>query len=118
MSPFLGSGGARIVRGMLGYVSVMAALATLSPFDFQYVPDGHFAVLWLLKDVLINLLLLFPVGFLFALAYEGRLGRGALNAFVLGLCMSFALEYAQQFLPSRAAGSRAFCPKTSCSSCP
>lgn len=101
MSPFLGSGGARIVRGMLGYVSVMAALATLSPFDFQYVSDGHFAVLWLLKDVLINLLLLFPVGFLFALAYEGRLGRGAINALVLGLCMSFALEYAQQFLPSR-----------------
>ncbi len=101
MSPFLGSGGARIVRGMLGYMSVMAALATLSPFDFQPEPEHSFAVLWLVKDVLINLLLLFPAGFLFALAYEDRLGRHARNALLLGFAFSLALESAQLFLPSR-----------------
>jgi glycopeptide antibiotics resistance protein len=101
MSPFLAAGGARIARGMLGYMAVMAALATLSPFDFQNVPERHFAVLWLFSDALINLLLLFPVGFLYALAYEQKLGRQAVNVLGLGLVLSFGLEFSQLFLPTR-----------------
>jgi glycopeptide antibiotics resistance protein len=100
MSQLFPAGGARIARGMFAYVSVMAALATLSPFDFQLVPEREFAVLWLFNDVLINLLLLFPVGFLFALAFEGRVGPRGLHALWFGLAFSLCLEYAQQFLPS------------------
>jgi hypothetical protein len=100
MRGVLGLGGARIVAGMLGYAMAMAALATLSPFDFQIVPGRGFAVLWLTDDVLLNLVLLFPVGFLFSLADRSSTLR-AVRALLLGLGLSLALELSQLFLPSR-----------------
>jgi glycopeptide antibiotics resistance protein len=95
------TGGARIVRGMLLYMLAMAALATLSPFDFQEVPGRTFAVLWLADDAVLNLLLLFPAGFLAALAFEDGLGPREVLALGLGLLFSLALESCQLYLPSR-----------------
>jgi glycopeptide antibiotics resistance protein len=95
------SEGARIVRGMLLYVLAMAALAALSPFDFQAVPGRTFALLWLADDAVLNLLLLFPAGFLAALAFEDGLGPRESYALALGLLFSLALESGQLYLPSR-----------------
>src|SRR6187397_2821039 len=95
------SEGARIVRGMLLYVLAMAALAALSPFDFQTVPGRTFALLWLVDDAILNLLLLFPAGFLAALAFEGGLGPRDSYALVFGLLFSLALESCQLYLPTR-----------------
>jgi VanZ family protein len=86
---------------MLLYALAMAALATLSPFDFQAVPGRTFAVLWLADDALLNLLLLFPAGFLAALAFEDGLGPHQAYALGLGLLFSVALESSQLYLPSR-----------------
>lgn len=86
------------MRGILGYVVAMAVLATLAPFDFQSVPGRSFALLFLADDVVLNLLLLFPVGFLFALAMREA---HPLAALAIGLGLSLALESAQLWLPSR-----------------
>jgi glycopeptide antibiotics resistance protein len=95
------SEGARIVRGMLLYVLAMAALAALSPFDFQPIPGRTFALLWLADDAVLNLLLLLPAGFLAALVFENGLGPRESYALVLGLLFSLALESSQLYLPSR-----------------
>jgi VanZ family protein len=90
-----------VARGLLAYAVAVAVLATLSPFDFQRVPGRGMAVLVLADDVLRNLLLLFPAGFLYALSAGKRLGRGALPALGLGLALALAVELGQLFLPSR-----------------
>lgn len=92
------AGGTQIARGMFFYVVVMAALATLSPFDFQRVPGRGVAVMLLADDLLLNLLLLFPAGFLFML---GTGSRRPSHALWLGLALSVMLEAAQLYLPTR-----------------
>jgi len=86
---------------LLAYVTALAALATLSPFDFGRVPLHGYS-LWLSRsDIALNLALLFPAGFLFRLARGGRGGASCWDALALGLAFSFALELLQTFLPSR-----------------
>jgi VanZ family protein len=90
-----------VARGLLGYAVAVALLATLAPFDFDYVPGRGMHVLFLLDDVLRNLLLLFPAGFLCALSGEPRLGSGTLRVLGLGLALGLAVELAQLLLPGR-----------------
>jgi hypothetical protein len=86
-----------VARGMLAYALAVALLATLAPFDFRLAEWRRLAVMLLADDVLRNLLLLFPAGFLYALAERGRPAR----ALGLGLAFGLAVELAQLFLPTR-----------------
>jgi VanZ family protein len=90
-----------VPRGLLAYAVAVAVLATLAPFDFQLVPARGMAVLVLFDDVLRNLLLLFPAGFLYALAERPRLGPHALRVLGLGLALGLGVELCQLLLPSR-----------------
>jgi VanZ family protein len=86
---------------LLGYVLGLAALATLSPFDFGF--DHPFAYTWVTtrSDVALNLAFLFPVGFLLRLARGERGWPWALDALGLGVLVSCTLELTQLLLPSR-----------------
>lgn len=91
----------RFARVLLCYVLGLAALATLSPFDFDLRhPHGY---VWetSASDVALNLAFLFPVGFLLRLARAERAWPLALDALCLGLAVSLVLELSQLFLPSR-----------------
>jgi VanZ family protein len=88
-----------VARGLLAYAVAVAVLATLAPFDFEYVPGRRMHVLFLLDDVLRNLLLLFPAGFLYALS-TGR-ERGPWRVLALGLALGLAVELLQLLLPAR-----------------
>jgi hypothetical protein len=76
----------------------MAALATLWPFDFRFRYPR-----WVLgtspSDVVLNLGLLFPAGFLWRLYRPKALLPVNLDVLVLGLGLSAALEGLQMFLP-------------------
>jgi glycopeptide antibiotics resistance protein len=92
---------ARFAAVLLAYVIALAALATLSPFDFTWSEPHGYSFETTRSDVALNLAFLFPVGFLLRLARGGRGARYCLDALGLGLGLSIVLESLQAFLPSR-----------------
>jgi glycopeptide antibiotics resistance protein len=94
-------GFARFAWVLLAYVVMLAALATLTPFDFDFAhPHG---LNWETTDtdVALNLAFLFPVGFLLRLARAERGWSYGLDGLCLGLALSLLLELTQLFLPTR-----------------
>lgn len=86
---------------LLAYVVGMAALATLWPFDFRMrVPRLSFYSSP--EDLVLNLGLLFPAGFLWRLVRPRPLVGGNLDVLVLGVGLSSVLEGLQMFLPRTA----------------
>ncbi|HKU39575.1 MAG TPA: VanZ family protein, partial [Polyangiales bacterium] len=87
---------------LLAYVVGMAALATLWPFEFRPFA-GHWIAESTVEDVLLNLGLLAPAGFLWRIAQPGRRLVASLDALALGALLSALLESVQLFLPARCA---------------
>ena len=101
-APFvLDPGLSRFAWVLLGYVVGLAALATLSPFDFDFRNPHGYEWQTSLSDVALNLAFLFPVGFLLRLARSERGWPLCLDALALGAGVSVLLELSQSFLPSR-----------------
>jgi VanZ family protein len=86
---------------LLAYLVLITAVITLAPFRFARPPALQLS--WLMDpgDVVANVLLFVPLGFLFRAAARSRAGRHPLGALVAGLAASAALEAAQLFLPGR-----------------
>lgn len=86
---------------LLGYLVGVTAVITLAPFRFAVPPAFH--VSWLLEpvDLLANVLLFVPLGFLFRASATTVRARRTFMAFVLGALVSAALEGAQLYLPGR-----------------
>jgi glycopeptide antibiotics resistance protein len=97
----LDPGLSRFAGLLLVYVTLLAALATLSPFDFDWQRPHGYQLGTGRTDIALNLGLLFPAGFLWRLARPGRRVVGCFDALVLGLGLSLLLESLQSFLPSR-----------------
>lgn len=86
---------------LLVYVTGLAALATLSPFNFDLLHPHGLNFYTTASDVVLNLAFLFPVGFLFRLARPDRGWPIALDSLLLGIALSTVLELTQAFLPDR-----------------
>jgi VanZ family protein len=86
----------------MAYVGLATLVATLAPFRFAWPERFAFNLEVRRFDVVLNLLLLFPLGFLFRLTRRGG-GRHCLDALVLGAAFSTAIELLQMFVPSRCA---------------
>lgn len=112
----VGSSGRRIDArtALLLLFSLFIVYGTLLPFNFRFDPAmveaklrrsfGAFGRTASRADVVSNVLLFVPWGFLFAwrAAVRGRgLGRVTAGAALCGLALSAAVEVAQLFLPSR-----------------
>jgi VanZ family protein len=97
----LDPGLSRFAFVLLCYVLSLAALATLSPFDFDFQHVQPMRWVTTPSDIALNLAFLFPVGFLLRLMRAERAWPFALDALVLGLLVSLALELTQMFLPTR-----------------
>ena len=59
--------GKRLGRAVLGYLISMVAVITFSPFRFATSPQHGFTNLWGLTDLLLNIVLFVPLGFVFQL---------------------------------------------------
>ncbi|HMS02516.1 MAG TPA: hypothetical protein PKE51_06060, partial [Gemmatimonadaceae bacterium] len=66
--------GRRLGAAVLGYLVVATLLITWAPFDFAAVPRHGLTSLWTWSDVLLNVVLFLPLGFLFEVA-RSRAGR-------------------------------------------
>jgi VanZ family protein len=86
---------------LLGYVLGVTAVVTLAPFRFARPPILQLSYLMDPRDVVANVLLFLPLGFLLRASAMTPAGRRPLAAFAAGLAVSAALEGAQLFLPGR-----------------
>jgi VanZ family protein len=88
-------------RLLLGYLAGITAVITLAPFRFTPVAAPQLS--WRVDpgDVVGNVLLFLPLGFLFRAAARSAAARHPLTALAAGAAASVALEVAQLFLPGR-----------------
>lgn len=87
--------GVRFATALLGYFVLVTLVITLSPFDFG---PPRLTLYWLAKpsDIVMNVALFLPIGFLL-----GSIRRGVYRSLVLACTFSIAIESAQVFLGSR-----------------
>lgn len=92
-------------RAILGYTAVMTAVITLAPFRFASAPVHGLSGVWTLSDIVLNIVMFVPLGFLYELTRPpaSREERDAswLRAFVLGATLSATIEIAQLFEAER-----------------
>jgi VanZ family protein len=88
-------------RLLLGYLAGITAVITLAPFRFA--PAPALLLSWRVDptDVIANVVLFLPLGFLFRAAARSAAARHPLAALAAGVAASAALEAAQLFLPGR-----------------
>jgi VanZ family protein len=92
--------GTSLATAWLGYLTLVTLLVTLAPYEFR---EPHRVVISLginPEDVLANVLLFVPLGFLTRLTLGPRLGNPAI-VFGLGFVLSGMIETGQIFLPGR-----------------
>jgi VanZ family protein len=91
--------GKRLAVALFSYFALVTLVITLSPFDFAPMPFriGYAVVL---HDVLLNIALFLPLGFLLRSLQHGRPGRGRRVVVLLGAA-SVAVEIGQLFLHGR-----------------
>jgi VanZ family protein len=82
------------------YLVLFAAIATLAPFELAWPERVELDFGLRRDDVLLNLLMLFPLGFVSGLGARAADRRG-LRGLLLGVGLSLGLELVQAFLPVR-----------------
>ncbi len=86
----------RLSAALLGYMTLIILLLTLNPFYFVLPEYIHVSFFTSINDVVANILLFMPIGFLY------RLTGGKLRyAFLTGALVSFGIETTQLFIPAR-----------------
>ena len=99
--------GVQLGRAILGYTAVITAVITLAPFRFAAAPVHGLSGVWTLSDIILNIVMFVPLGFLHELtrppASAEPVDRDAswLRAFVLGALLSATIEIAQLFEAER-----------------
>ena len=80
---------------------IVILVITLLPFRFQW--PAHFSIAWYIKpfDVIANVGLFLPLGFLYRLARSNRSEHGSREALIVGLLLSTCIELLQLFLRGR-----------------
>lgn len=91
--------GERLARALLAYFAFVTLVITLSPFDFVVRPF-ELSFLHVPRDVVANVALFVPIGFLLRSTGTDRFGR-SWRSVVMALAFSVAIETAQIWLPGR-----------------
>lgn len=86
---------------LVGYLVLTTCVITLAPFRFRWPERFGFWYLMPASDLVINLLLLAPLGFVHALARGAEAERWPWASLRLGLAFSALLEGTQQFIDGR-----------------
>jgi glycopeptide antibiotics resistance protein len=86
---------------LLTYMTLVIAAITLMPFDFRTPQRIAVSFTGSATDIIENIALFVPLGFLFQLTRRRTGWRPLLKAFGFGLLVSAAVEACQLFLPGR-----------------
>lgn len=98
---------ARLATALLGYFVLVIVLLTLYPFYFEWPAEIEIWLWVSSRDLVENLILFLPIGFLYRLT-GGRYQR----AIILGAALSASIEVTQLFLPVRTASPADFVNNT------
>lgn len=93
--------GAHLGRALLAYVAVITAIITLAPFRFAAVPQHGLTELWTPFDIVMNVVMFVPLGFLYQLTRKDGTAAPLWQALLLGVLISGAIETAQLFEAER-----------------
>jgi glycopeptide antibiotics resistance protein len=88
-------------HALLTYMALVIAAITLIPFDFRMPQRMAVSSTGSIADIVENIVLFAPLGFLFQLTRRRTGWRPLLKAFCFGLLVSAVLEGCQLFLPER-----------------
>jgi glycopeptide antibiotics resistance protein len=92
---------AQLARAVLAYLILMIAIITLAPFRFASTPVHGLNPLWSVRDLVLNVVLFVPIGFVFQLGRARGSAAAWVPALLLGAAVSAAVEVAQLFAPLR-----------------
>jgi VanZ family protein len=92
--------GARLALAVLVYVALMIAVVTLLPFEFAMPSTPRVTLVGGLTDVIANVGLFFPLGFLYAVARQSD-GVSPGRVLLVALAASAAIESLQLFETTR-----------------
>jgi glycopeptide antibiotics resistance protein len=86
---------------LLTYMTLVVVAITLIPFEFKIPARIQISLHSSVSDILVNVVLFIPLGFLFQLARRRSGWRSLLLALGFGVLVSTAVEACQLFLPGR-----------------
>jgi VanZ family protein len=88
-------------RALLGYLALMVGIITLAPFDFQATPAHGWTTIGNRSDVVMNVLMFVPFGFVYQLTRPRGAPTDWPRVVLLGAALSAGIEVAQLFAPQR-----------------
>lgn len=91
----------RLGRAVLGYLALTTAVITLAPFRFQMTPAHGLTDIWNWSDLVMNVLMFVPFGFVHQLTRPRGAPADWQRVLLLGAGLSTAIETAQLFAPDR-----------------
>lgn len=92
----LNTTGTRLAAVLLGYVAFVIVLLTLNPFYFERPAHFQFSLLVVPRDLIQNIILFLPIGYLYRMTSGSRCG-----AILLGATLSAGVEAIQLLIPMR-----------------
>ncbi|HYC44010.1 MAG TPA: VanZ family protein [Burkholderiales bacterium] len=95
--------GARLGMALLGYMLAVTIFVTLVPFRFEWPSEWRVLVSGGRADIVANVLLFIPLGFLYCLSAPVSRPRSILHVVAAGLIASAMIETLQLFEPQRRA---------------
>lgn len=87
--------------GLLVYSTLVVMLLTLMPLRFTWPPEWKWLALTNVSDLVLNVFLFLPIGFLFRIAYRSSLFKGVLAATIYGACLTSFIEVTQTIVIGR-----------------
>jgi glycopeptide antibiotics resistance protein len=91
----------RLGRAVLGYLALVISIITLAPFRFQWTPAHSFSNFWNWSDVMMNVLMFVPFGFVYQLTRPRGAPPDWPRVVILGAALSGTIETLQLFSPAR-----------------
>lgn len=91
----------RLGRAVLGYLTLMMGIITLAPFRFQLTPAHGLTQIWNWSDLIMNVLMFVPFGFVYQLTRPRGAAPNWPRVIVLGGGISLGIELLQLFAPTR-----------------
>ena len=91
----------RLGRAVLGYLALVTSIITMAPFRFQWTPAHGLTSTWNWSDLVMNVLMFVPFGFVYQLTRPRGAPPDWPRVVILGAALSAAIETAQLFSPTR-----------------
>ena len=91
----------RLGRAVLGYLALVTSIITMAPFRFQWTPAHGLTNIWNWSDLVMNVLMFVPFGFVYQLTRPRGAPPDWPRVVVLGAALSGTIETLQLFEPTR-----------------